>query len=115
MTGTSWLRRRADRAVTATRGAPRMYQGGRGRSTVWLAACWPRALLDTARSRCERCTVASPGAIDRVATDRVAAPSRVFHGWWIVLAAFVCHAVNTGVIFYTWGVFLSPPAREVRG
>jgi MFS family permease len=39
----------------------------------------------------------------------------IFYGWWIVLAAFVCHAVNTGVIFYTWGVFLTPLAHEFGG
>jgi MFS family permease len=44
-----------------------------------------------------------------------AAPSRVFHGWWIVLVAFVCHAVNTGMIFYAWGVFFTPLAREFGG
>src|SRR5205823_14390381 len=32
----------------------------------------------------------------------------IFHGWWIVLVAFICHAVNTGMIFYTWGVFFRP-------
>jgi len=42
-------------------------------------------------------------------------PTRVFHGWWIVLAAFVCHAVNTGAIFYTWGVFLTPLALTFGG
>lgn len=39
----------------------------------------------------------------------------IFHGWWIVLTAFVCHAVNTGVIFYTWGVFLTPLAETFGG
>jgi MFS family permease len=43
------------------------------------------------------------------------APARIFYGWWIVLAAFICHAVNTGVIFYTWGVFLTPLAHEFGG
>ena len=32
-----------------------------------------------------------------------------------MLAAFVCHAVNTGIIFYTWGVFLTPLAHEFGG
>lgn len=41
--------------------------------------------------------------------------ARVFHGWWIVLAAFVCHAVNTGAIFYTWGVFLTPLSAVFGG
>jgi MFS family permease len=39
----------------------------------------------------------------------------VFYGWWIVLVAFVCHAVNTGVIFYAWGVFLTPLAHAFGG
>jgi MFS family permease len=40
---------------------------------------------------------------------------RVFHGWWIVLVAFVCHAVNTGLLFYAWSVFLTPLARDFGG
>lgn len=39
----------------------------------------------------------------------------MFHGWWIVLVAFVCHAVNTGLVFYGWGVFLTPLAAEFGG
>ena len=39
----------------------------------------------------------------------------VFHGWWIVLVAFVCHAVNTGLMFYAWGVFLVALPRPGRG
>jgi len=39
----------------------------------------------------------------------------VFHGWWIVLVAFVCHAVNTGLMFYAWGVFLVPLAAAFGG
>jgi MFS family permease len=39
----------------------------------------------------------------------------VFHGWWIVLVAFVCHAVNTGLVFYAWGIFLTPLATEFGG
>ncbi|HZP40186.1 MAG TPA: MFS transporter [Candidatus Binatia bacterium] len=46
---------------------------------------------------------------------RSPARGRVFHGWWIVLTAFVCHAVNTGVIFYAWGVFLAPLAETFGG
>lgn len=38
-----------------------------------------------------------------------------FHGWWIVLTAFVCHAVNVGLMFYAWGVFLTPLAAEFGG
>jgi len=45
---------------------------------------------------------------------RAAAPA-IFHGWWIVLVAFICHAVNTGMIFYTWGVFLTPLSRVFGG
>jgi MFS family permease len=46
---------------------------------------------------------------------RRARATPIFYGWWIVLAAFVCHAVNTGIIFYTWGVFLTPLAHEFGG
>jgi len=42
-------------------------------------------------------------------------PTRVFHGWWIVLAAFVCHAVNVGLMFYAWSVFLTPLAEHFGG
>lgn len=45
----------------------------------------------------------------------IARPARVFPGWWIVLAAFVCHAVGTGVIFYAWGVFVTPLAEDFGG
>jgi len=41
--------------------------------------------------------------------------ARVFHGWWIVLVAFICHAVNTGMIFYAWGVFFRPLAEAFGG
>ncbi|HYR95980.1 MAG TPA: MFS transporter [Candidatus Binatus sp.] len=44
-----------------------------------------------------------------------AAPPRIFYGWWIVLVAFVCHAVNTGIIFYAWGVFFTPLAAAFGG
>jgi MFS family permease len=39
----------------------------------------------------------------------------VFHGWWIVLVTFVCNAVNTGLVFYAWGIFLTPLATEFGG
>src|SRR5436853_5618230 len=39
----------------------------------------------------------------------------IFHGWWIVLVAFICHAVNTGMIFYAWGVFFRPLAEAFGG
>ena len=37
-----------------------------------------------------------------------AAATSLFYGWRIVGTAFVCHAVNVGLIFYSWGVFLAP-------
>jgi MFS family permease len=45
----------------------------------------------------------------------VPARARIFHGWWIVATAFVCHAVNVGLMFYAWGVFLTPLAAEFGG
>src|SRR3989454_144735 len=39
----------------------------------------------------------------------------ISHGWWIVLVAFICHAVNTGMIFYAWGVFFRPLAEAFGG
>ena len=44
-----------------------------------------------------------------------AARRRVYHGWWIVLTAFVCHAVNVGLMFYAWSVFLTPLAAHFGG
>jgi MFS family permease len=46
---------------------------------------------------------------------RVVARGRIFHGWWIVVAAFVSHAVNVGLMFYAWSVFLTPLAAEFGG
>ena len=46
--------------------------------------------------------------------SRPAATPR-FDGWRIVAVAFVCHAVNTGVIFYAWGVFVTPLAEHFGG
>lgn len=43
------------------------------------------------------------------------ARARIFHGWWIVLTAFMCHAVNVGLMFYAWSVFLTPLAAEFGG
>src|SRR6185295_14737255 len=40
---------------------------------------------------------------------------RVFHGWWIVATAFVALAVNVGLLFYSWGVFLSPLSEAFGG
>jgi MFS family permease len=45
----------------------------------------------------------------------VTARSGIFHGWWIVATAFVCHAVNVGLMFYAWSVFLTPLAAEFGG
>jgi len=45
----------------------------------------------------------------------VRASGPFFHGWWIVLVAFVSHAVNTGLMFYAWGVFLVPLAETFGG
>jgi MFS family permease len=39
----------------------------------------------------------------------------VFHGWWIVATAFIALAVNVGLVFYAWGVFLSPLADAFGG
>ena len=41
--------------------------------------------------------------------------ARIFHGWLIVATAFVCHAVNVGLMFYAWSVFLTPLANEFGG
>jgi len=46
---------------------------------------------------------------------RVAPRSRIFHGWLIVATAFVCLAVNVGLMFYAWSVFLTPLAQEFGG
>jgi MFS family permease len=40
---------------------------------------------------------------------------RIFHGWLIVATAFVALAVNVGLLFYSWGVFLSPLAEAFGG
>lgn len=39
---------------------------------------------------------------------------RLFYGWWIVAAAFTCHCVQTGLVFYAFGVFL-PALGEAFG
>jgi MFS family permease len=51
----------------------------------------------------------------RARRDGAPGAGRLFHGWWIVLTAFVCHAVNVGLMFYAWGVFLTPLAAEFGG
>jgi MFS family permease len=38
-----------------------------------------------------------------------------FHGWLIVATAFVALAVNVGLLFYSWGVFLTPLAEAFGG
>ena len=40
---------------------------------------------------------------------------QIFHGWWIVAAAFVALAVNVGLLFYSWGVFMTPLAEVFGG
>lgn len=55
-------------------------------------------------------------AVERQRPDVLTvAPPGVFHGWWIVLVTFVCNAVNTGLVFYAWGIFLTPLAAEFGG
>jgi hypothetical protein len=44
-----------------------------------------------------------------------AAGTSLFYGWRIVGTAFVCHAVNVGQIFYSWGVFLAPLSAHFGG
>jgi MFS family permease len=36
----------------------------------------------------------------------------LFYGWRIVAVAFLCHCVTTGIVFYSFGVFLAPLAAE---
>lgn len=48
-------------------------------------------------------------------SQAAASPQRVFHGWYIVVTAFLCHAVNVGLIFYAWGVFLTPLSEAFGG
>src|SRR5262245_34825985 len=45
----------------------------------------------------------------------IGANPRIFHGWWIVATAFIALAVNVGLLFYSWGVFVSPLAAEFGG
>src|SRR5262249_56317649 len=72
---------------------------------------WARRSIAAWASRRRRTTASSCSASDA----RVAARARIFHGWWIVLTAFVCHAVNVGLMFYAWSVFLTPLAEEFGG
>jgi len=48
-------------------------------------------------------------------TGALGASPRIFHGWWIVATAFIALAVNVGLLFYSWGVFLSPLADAFGG
>jgi MFS family permease len=41
--------------------------------------------------------------------------TRWFHGWFIVATAFIALAVNVGLLFYSWGVFLTPLADAFGG
>jgi MFS family permease len=50
--------------------------------------------------------------VTRIATRR---STRIFHGWLIVATAFVALAVNVGLLFYSWGVFLTPLAETFGG
>jgi MFS family permease len=43
------------------------------------------------------------------------ARSRLYHGWLVVGTAFICLAVNTGLLFYAWSVFLTPLAAAFGG
>src|SRR5258706_3568868 len=52
------------------------------------------------------------GTVKRTAPRRTAV---VFHGWWIVATAFIALAVNVGLLFYSWGVFISPLAETFGG
>lgn len=39
---------------------------------------------------------------------------RIFYGWWIVAVAFMTHCLTTGIVFYSFGVFL-PALTEAFG
>src|SRR5258706_11609115 len=52
------------------------------------------------------------GPVNRTRPRRTAV---VFHGWWIVATAFIALAVNVGLLFYSWGVFISPLAETFGG
>jgi MFS family permease len=72
-----------------------------------------RVTLDTA---CACCDARRLVAVERQRPDAAPMAARgVFHGWWIVLVTFVCNAVNTGLVFYAWGIFLTPLAAEFGG
>src|SRR5207244_2993089 len=88
-----------------------------GRRTP-LAKMRPRrdALAPTLDPRAVRARAPLSGTRSTVRAERGGGRgARRFHGWWIVLVAFVCHAVNTGLIFYAWSVFLTPLAAEFGG
>src|SRR5512144_3417991 len=56
---------------------------------------------------------ARTGEIDLHRT--IGSSRRIFHGWLIVATAFIALAVNVGLLFYSWGVFLSPLAEAFGG
>ena len=58
---------------------------------------------------------AAPASVPRARVTAGLAGTRAFPGWRIVFVAFVCHAVNTGLIFYAWSAFLVPLAHEFGG
>src|SRR5262249_9864263 len=72
---------------------------------------WARRSIAAWASRRRRTTASSCSASDA----RVAPRARIFHGWLIVATAFVCLAVNVGLMFYAWSVFLTPLAEEFGG
>src|SRR2546430_3686874 len=71
----------------------------------------PRRLAE----RDERDRSANSMTSNGLGIQAVGRNARVFYGWWIVLVAFICHAVNTGMIFYAWGVFFRPLAEAFGG
>lgn len=40
------------------------------------------------------------------------ADARIFHGWWVVLAGFVCTLLTIGSTTYAFGLFVQPMADE---
>jgi len=59
--------------------------------------------------------VRSDALADHVHPTAIHSSPRIFHGWWIVATAFIALAVNVGLLFYSWGVFLSPLAAAFGG
>lgn len=44
-------------------------------------------------------------------SDPQSAPRRVFHGWWIVAAGFLCTLLALGSTTYSFGLFVAPMAE----